>query len=146
MSISGLSKSLLAAASAIVNEGNAKDVRYQHLLNDYGVTSPYELSEDQQNLFVVHAGKVLGEDFYGIQDLKKRIVWRGGISNLDEVTAAVDKLVLEGVGFSVLEKGIKGAGHLAGDLARDHEASVGNAFRQASKAVATGRNLLKKKV
>lgn len=130
MSISGLSKSLLDAASSILEEGNTKDVRYHQLLEDYGVTSPYELSEGQQNVFVVHAGKLLGEDFYGIQELKKRIVWRGGISNLDEVNETVKEIMEKEaldekyVGFKKLEKklekkdGKKAAGAIAASVGK----------------------------
>lgn len=85
----GLPKGLLETVGKTLDAANAQDRVYAKLLEDFGVTTPNELSEERQDEFLTKGIDLLGEGHAMVHSLKKRIAERASHAT---VTAAAEKI------------------------------------------------------
>ena len=85
----GLPKGLLETVGKTLDAANAQDRVYAKLLEDFGVTTPNELSEERQDEFLTKGIELLGEGYAPISSLKKRTAQRASDA---AVTAVAEKI------------------------------------------------------
>lgn len=68
-----LPKGLLDSAEGLLKEVNEQDKKFNALLEEYGITTPMQLSEQKQVEFLKRATEMLGEGYTGLRKLKEAI-------------------------------------------------------------------------
>lgn len=86
-----LPKGLLDSAEGLLKEVNEQDKKFNALLEEYGITTPMQLSEQKQVEFLKRATEMLGEGYTGLRKLKEAINLReydgmgGGITQHEKM-------------------------------------------------------------
>lgn len=86
-----MSESLLKTVTETLTEENEKNKIYEAILETYGVTTPFELSEELQDEVYILVSDILGEKYIGFEKLKKKISARGGVRNPAAVAASIGR-------------------------------------------------------
>lgn len=73
-----LPKSLLETSEGLLKQVNEQDRKFNALLEEYGITTPMQLSETKQVEFLNRAEKLLGEDYTGLRKLRDAVNLREG--------------------------------------------------------------------